>query len=162
MANIQCLHNIKWRLNHNTNRMLPTMLLSFIKDFTLKFWLENLDYKIVTNLIIVVMVLKLTQISLKQTKLFLRKKFQMNLSNDDKDFYKWSGSLCFTKILLDQDLLPPHQIVLSNLFLRPYHLSWDYSLSKLKLTITFVHFSLVFFLKDSFELSATNTWYQKS
>ena len=52
---------------------LLTMLLSLVRDFMLKFWLKNLDYKIVIHLILIVVCLNLAHI-LEVTKLFWRKK----------------------------------------------------------------------------------------
>ena len=61
---------------------LLTMLLSLVRDFMLKFWLKNLDYKIVIHLILIVACLNLTHI-LKVTKLFWGKKIKMNLFSND-------------------------------------------------------------------------------
>ena len=50
------------------------ILLSFVRGFMLRFWLKNLGYKILIHLIPIAVILNLTHVLLKVTKLFWRKK----------------------------------------------------------------------------------------
>ena len=94
-------------------------LFHLLKIFSLKFWLKNLDCKTVLYLVLVAMFLDLMQILSKVTKLFFRKPL-MKLSFDDK---RLPHMYWRPKILLDQDLLSPHQNALSGIVQRPNHLS---------------------------------------